>query len=86
MTMGIDIVKEGEKIYKRRYKRIFEQKYKGKVVAIEIESGDAFIGENVLDAWEKAREKYKENEFFFVRVGYPAVHSIKGIVKKRQNG
>lgn len=84
--MRIDIVREGEKIYKKRYKRIFEEEFKGKVVAIEVESGEAFIGENVLDAWVKAKEKYKENEFFFVRVGYPAVHSIKGIVKKKRNG
>ena len=39
------------------------------MVAIETDSGDYFIGEDVLEAYEKGVKKHPDKEFFFKRVG-----------------
>ena len=61
-----------------KYKERLEATERGKVVAIEVESGEAFVGRTVLEAAMKARTKYPDKLFYFIRVGYPAVHSSKG--------
>ena len=53
-----------------------EPRYTGKIVVIDAESGDYFLGENLHEANEKARKKYPNNVFYAVKVGYPAVYSF----------
>jgi hypothetical protein len=48
-----------------------EANYKGKIVAIDPETGDYFIGNSGIEAGDKAREKYPDKIFFLVRVGSP---------------
>ena len=69
-------------IYNRKYKERLETTERGKVVAIEVESGEAFVGRTVLEAAMKARTKFPDKLFYFIRVGYPAVHSSKGTGKR----
>jgi hypothetical protein len=47
---------------------------KGKVIAIEVESGEHFIGETILEAASKARAKHSDKVFHFFRVGFPTVY------------
>lgn len=58
-------------------------KQRGKVVAIEMESEEIFIGKDVVEATLKGWEKHPGQTFYFVRIGYPAVHSHKGRLRKR---
>jgi len=67
---------EGEKVY-QTFKEDLEKKYKGKIVAIEIESRDYFLGDNEHDAIRKAEEKYPTKVFYIVRIGYPVVHIFR---------
>jgi hypothetical protein len=76
-------VARGERIYRQKYKKRLEKTAKGKVIAIEVESGDAFVGDSVSDAAMKALEEYPDQIFYFIRVGARAVHSLKGPVLKR---
>ena len=41
----------------------------GKIIAIDVESGDYFLGNNTLEAFEQGRKKYPHKEFFFKRIG-----------------
>lgn len=77
--------KKAEEIYKIKYQKRFEadKSLTGKIVAIEVESGDYFIGDTILQAGFKARENYPSKQFFFFRVGAKAVYSQKGIVFNR---
>lgn len=68
-------------IYASKYKKKLEATERGKVVAIEVESGEIFIGHTALEAGMKARQKFRDKIFYFIRVGYPAVHSQKGVGK-----
>lgn len=56
-------------------KEINEEMLRGKVVAIEIESENFFIGDSVLDAYNKAKEKYPDSIFHFVHIGSADKHT-----------
>lgn len=64
-------------IYKKHKERL-EATERGKVIAIEVESGEVFLGRTALEAAIKARRKFPDRLFYFTRVHYPAVHSLKG--------
>ncbi len=51
---------KGEDIYSKKYKKKLEKTSKGKIAAIEVESGDIFIGNSAMQAAMFAREKYPE--------------------------
>ena len=74
--------KKGQAIYEQKYRAQMETTARGKVVAIEVESGEAFIGRTALEAAMKARRKFPDSLFYFIRVGYPAVHSLTGTGKR----
>ena len=57
-----------------------EEKYHGRVVAIEPYSGDYFVGKSVIEAGDKGREKYPDKIFYFVRPGFRAVYHISSPV------
>lgn len=80
MSIVIDIdttqlLEEGEEIYKKLRPQL-EPKYKGKIMAIEVDSGDYFIGDTVSDAGRKAKEKHPDKIFHFVKIGYPVVYHL----------
>ena len=72
---------QAEEIYRKRYQRRLEPREKGKIVAIEVESGEVFLGTSTLEAGMKAREKYPDKVFYFIRVGYPTVYKTRRILK-----
>jgi len=80
MSIVIDVdtrrlAEKGEELYKR-LKDELEPKYKGKIMAIEVDSEDYFIGDSVSDACKKAKEKYPDRIFHFVKIGYPVVYHL----------
>ncbi|MFQ6063438.1 MAG: hypothetical protein ACE5J9_09745 [Methanosarcinales archaeon] len=70
---------KGKKIY-NNLKSILEPKYKGKIIAIEVDSGGFVIGEDELDAALKAKELFPNKIFAFMRIGYPVVHKFRKIL------
>ncbi len=74
-TLAFD--RKAQAIYQKKLKPKLEGKYKGRIVAIDVESGDYFVGKTVLDAIEKGRKKHPRKMFYAVRIGYPAVHSLR---------
>ncbi|MBM4465602.1 MAG: hypothetical protein FJ014_08640 [Chloroflexi bacterium] len=67
---------KGDEIYEK-IKPLLEPEHKGEIVAIEVESGDHFLAETVIEAWQKAKKKYPDKVFYFVRIGYPVVHVFR---------
>jgi hypothetical protein len=51
-----------------------EPSLKGKSVAIEVESGEYFVGETVLDAAGKVYVKYSDKVFHFFHIGSLSVY------------
>lgn len=67
---------KGEKIYSIIRKEV-EERFRGKVIAIEVGSGDYFIGSTAVEAIEKARAKHPDNIFYLKRIGYKALYSFR---------
>ena len=72
-----EFTKKGKAIYKKL--QLGFKKNKGKIVAIEVDSGNYFIGEDELDAAQKARSKFPDKIFVFFRIGYPVVHKFRKV-------
>lgn len=70
-----EFTEKGKAVYKKLQPKL--KKDKGKIVAIEIESGDYFIGDDELEAARKARSKFPDKIFVFFRIGYPVVHKFR---------
>jgi hypothetical protein len=66
----------GERLYEEKLRSKLEPGHNGKIVVIDAESGDYFLGENLHEANEKARKKYPNKVFYGIKVGYPAVYSF----------
>lgn len=66
---------EGKKIY-QELKDNLEMKHKGEYLAIEVETGDYFIGRTIEEAGKKAREKYPNKIFHLIKIGYPGVFNL----------
>ncbi len=66
-----ELVEKGEEIYKKIRDRL-EPAHKGEFLAIEVESGDYFLGKTPQEADGKATEKYPDKVFYLARVGYRA--------------
>lgn len=49
---------------------------RGKIVAVEPESGDYFIGKNVIEAYKLAVRKYPSKKFVFRRIGFISTYFI----------
>jgi hypothetical protein len=68
---------EGERLYRTRLRRLLEKDHYGEYVAIEVESGDYFLGKTMGEALAAAAQKYPRKRFYFLRIGYPAAISFK---------
>lgn len=66
-----EVSERGEHIYEKLREKL-EAKYMGEVVAIEVESGDYFIGKTGVEAVRKAKDKYPNKIFRILRIGSPA--------------
>ena len=66
--------KQADTIFEKINKEFPEQK--GKIVAIEPESGDFFIDEEVMQAIDKAKDKHPEKLFYLKRIGFDAVYFV----------
>lgn len=76
-----DLLKLGKKIYSGLETKL-ENRYKGKIVAIEVESGNFSIGQDELEAAKKAQEKFPDKKFAFFRVGFPVVHKLRKSIQE----
>ena len=68
---------KGKEIYER-IRRELEPEHKGKIVAIEVDSGDYFLGKNVIEATRKGREKHPDKVFYLIRIGFPSIYTYTG--------
>ena len=68
-------IEEANKLFGRINKNL-SSKYKGKIVAIDTDSGKYFIGDSELDAYNKAIKKYPDKKFVFKRIGFDSTHFV----------
>ena len=71
------ISRKGHKIFETISPEL-KERYSGLLVAIEVDSGDYFIGETGIEATRKAQAKYPGKIFFLGRIGYRTAYTFKG--------
>ena len=65
-----------EKIYQEQIKALVEPQENGKFIAIDIESGDYEIAEELIVASHQLRDRRPESIRFGTRIGYPSAYRI----------
>jgi len=70
-----ELAKLGEEIYERIREEV-EEKHKGEVILIEVESGDYFIAPTLAEAYEKASKAHPGKLFYGKRIGRKAYAKI----------
>lgn len=68
----------GDEIYERTIRARVEQGNHGRVVAIDVNTGDYEVGDNALASSERLVSRLPDAEIWFVRVGHRALHCIGG--------
>jgi len=77
--------RRGEDIYERLVTPTLRPEDKGKLVAIDIESGEFEIDTKGYDASQKLFDRIPDAQIWLVRVGYPAAVRIGyGVSRSRQ--
>jgi hypothetical protein len=76
------VAAKGQKIYDEKLKGILEAENKGKFVVIEVESGDYFVADTVLEALQKAKEKYPNKILHAIRIGYEGIFKMGSYARK----
>ena len=68
----------GDEIYERDIRRQVEDAYHGKIVAIDVNSGDYAIGDTVSAASKRLRKRLPDADVWSVRVGYRTLRNFGG--------
>lgn len=71
------IARDGQRLLDSLQDQLGEEDY-GRFVAIDVDSGEYFVGESAIDATNKARAKHPDKVFFLGRVGCRTAYTFKG--------
>jgi hypothetical protein len=71
-----DVAARAKRLYEDSLRLRLESTHLNSFVAIEPDSGDYFIADNLSDAIQGIRQKYPERLAYAMRVGHPAAIHI----------
>ena len=69
------IAKDGFRLYEEVRSR-YEPEYMGKYLAIEVDSGDVYLGNTGVEAIFLAKQKYPEKIFYLVKIGFDSPETL----------
>jgi hypothetical protein len=79
-----ELARRGDEIYEDRVRsQIDEEGDRGKIVAIDIETGAFEVAKDSLTASDLLLEKYPDAQIRFIRIGHRAVHRIGSVRSSR---
>ena len=73
-----EIGRKGEALYQEKIKPLVDPLHYGEFVVIDVESGDYEIGDRMIVASKKLRERRPEAIIYGVRVGFLAAYRMGG--------
>jgi hypothetical protein len=72
-----EIAQRGKDLYQRQIRnRVETEKNVGKLVAIDVKSGDYEIDADLLTAAHRVRDRHPDAELWMERIGYGAVYAF----------
>ena len=76
---GEEIALRGKDLYERQVRALVEtQENIGKIVSIDIETGDYEIGEDLISTGDRLFARHPGAALYGARIGYNAVYSVGG--------
>lgn len=69
-----ELAQRGQQLYESGIRQQVEAGNEGKIVAIDIETGDFEVDETVMGATERLFERRPDAQPWGIRIGYPAVY------------
>lgn len=72
-----EISQKGQKVLDVLAQPLATQHF-GRFIAIEVDSGEYFLGDTVIEATRKAQAQYPGKIFFLGRIGYRTAYTFKG--------
>jgi hypothetical protein len=69
-----DIAQRGHELYETAIRSQVEADNTGKIVAIELATGDFEVADDTLTAAKQLRSRHPEAQIFCLRIGHRAVH------------
>ena len=73
-----EVAEKGGKIY-QQMKQKYEPDANGKFLAIEVDSGERYLGNTTIEAVELARAKHPDKVFYVVKIGASASEILAGL-------
>ena len=70
----------GDEIYDSKVRSLVEEGNEGKIVAIDIETGDYAVDRNTLYASRQLIDKNPDAQVWCIRIGYEAVHRMPRVI------
>ena len=78
------IAVEGAKIYEQ-IKVAYDPKEKGKSLAIDIDTKNAYLGNTSAEALELARQKHPKKVFYVVKIGFDVAETMAQLYSEKKN-
>jgi hypothetical protein len=74
--------RRGQELYEQQVRPLVEAGNKGKIVAIDIDSGAFEVDDDVIPAGKRLFARYPDAQIWYVRIGYPAVYRMSYVPPK----
>lgn len=71
-----EIAERGQALYDREIRDKLESSARGKLLVLDIETGDYEIDRDEVAAVKRAQEKRPQGVFYILRVGYPTAYRL----------
>ena len=76
----------GDQLYQEKLKPVLEPAENGRFVAIDVESGEYFIGDTILQAHEEAYKRFPNKVLHTIRIGHEGIFKLSSMVRSSSYG
>ena len=76
---SVEITRRGQELYEQSIRNLVEtQENVGKIVSIDIETGDYEIGDDLISTGDRLFARHPGAALYGARIGYNAVYAVGG--------
>ena len=76
---SVEITRRGQELYEQNIRNLIEtQENLGKIVSIDIETGDYEIGDDLISTGDRLFARHPGAALYGARIGYNAVYAVGG--------
>jgi hypothetical protein len=81
-TNYIKIARRGQAFYRSIREKVENRENMGKIIAIDINTGNYEIDDNLLEASDRLQQEWPEAVMWLERIGFSAVYAVGGTLTK----